>query len=68
MKEAKDDLVRYRITKARETIEDARILANANRWNPCVNRWILNSMKSRTGTAAVPPSVTPRVVNYHAMP
>ncbi|MBW1855889.1 MAG: HEPN domain-containing protein [Deltaproteobacteria bacterium] len=38
MKEAKDDLVRYRITKARETIEDARILANANRWNPCVNR------------------------------
>lgn len=38
MKEAKDDLVRYRITKARETIEDARILANADRWNPCVNR------------------------------
>ena len=38
MKEAKDNLVRYRITKARETIEDARILANANRWNPCVNR------------------------------
>jgi uncharacterized protein (UPF0332 family) len=38
MKEAKDALVSYRITKARETIEDARILANADRWNPCVNR------------------------------
>jgi len=31
MRETKDDLVRYRITKARETIEDACILANADR-------------------------------------
>jgi uncharacterized protein (UPF0332 family) len=38
MKEAKGDLVRYRLAKARETLEDARVLAANNRWNPCVNR------------------------------
>jgi len=32
------DLVRYRLQRARETLEDARILANSSRWNPCVNR------------------------------
>jgi uncharacterized protein (UPF0332 family) len=38
MKDTKDDLVLYRIAKARETLDDARILANSKRWNPCVNR------------------------------
>lgn len=28
----------YRMTRAKETLEDARILANAGRWNACVNR------------------------------
>lgn len=28
----------YRIARAKETLEDARILANAGRWNACVNR------------------------------
>jgi uncharacterized protein (UPF0332 family) len=32
------DLVLYRMTRASETLEDARILANAGRWNACVNR------------------------------
>ena len=32
------DLVLYRIVRAKETLEDARILANAGRWNACVNR------------------------------
>jgi uncharacterized protein (UPF0332 family) len=32
------DLVQYRLQRARETLEDARILATASRWNPCVNR------------------------------
>ena len=31
-------LVLYRIARANETLEDARILANAGRWNACVNR------------------------------
>jgi uncharacterized protein (UPF0332 family) len=32
------DLVRYRLARAHETLEDARILARAGRWNACVNR------------------------------
>lgn len=31
-------LVLYRMTRADETLEDARILAKAERWNACVNR------------------------------
>lgn len=38
MKDSSDDVVHYRLQRARETLEDARILARAGRWNPCVNR------------------------------
>lgn len=38
MKELNADLVRYRLERARETLEDARILSNAGRWNTCMNR------------------------------
>ena len=38
MMEWSRDLVLYRMTRANETMEDARILANAKRWNACVNR------------------------------
>ena len=38
MTEWSKDLVSYRMTRANETLEDARILANAGRWNACVNR------------------------------
>ena len=38
MMKANKELVLYRLRKARETLEDARILADACRWNPCVNR------------------------------
>lgn len=38
MTEWSKDLVSYRRTRANETMEDARILANAGRWNACVNR------------------------------
>jgi uncharacterized protein (UPF0332 family) len=36
----KDDngVVGHRLERARETLEDARILAAENRWNSCVNR------------------------------
>ena len=33
-----DDLILYRLSRARETLEEARILADANHWNACVNR------------------------------
>ncbi len=38
MTEWSKDLVFYRMTRANETLGDARILANARRWNACVNR------------------------------
>ena len=38
MTEWSKDLVLYRIDRAHDTLEDARILANAERWNACVNR------------------------------
>jgi len=38
MTESNSELVSYRLQRARETLADARILADAGRWNPCVNR------------------------------
>jgi len=38
MNESNGELVSYRLQRARETLADARILADAGRWNPCVNR------------------------------
>ncbi len=38
MTESNGELVSYRLKRARETLADARILADAGRWNPCVNR------------------------------
>jgi len=32
------ELLFYRLERAQETLEDARILANSERWNACVNR------------------------------
>src|SRR5262245_37404546 len=36
--EPPEDVVLYRLQRGRQTLEDARLLANASRWNPCVNR------------------------------
>lgn len=38
MTEWSKDLVSYRMSRANETLEDARILANSGRWNACVSR------------------------------
>jgi len=38
MSDSKNDLVRYRLQRAYDSLEDARILAKAARWNTCVNR------------------------------
>ena len=32
------DLIRYRMARAQETLEEAHILADSGRWNACVNR------------------------------
>ncbi|MCK9311897.1 MAG: HEPN domain-containing protein [Acholeplasmataceae bacterium] len=34
----KDELVRYRLQRVKDTLEDARILADNRRWNSAINR------------------------------
>ena len=34
----KTDLIKYRISRAKETLEDAKILAKEKRWNSVINR------------------------------
>lgn len=38
MNEALRELIGYRIARARETLEEARVLADSEHWNACVNR------------------------------
>lgn len=38
MKGTKEDLIRYRLLRAKDTLEDARILAEKSRWNSTINR------------------------------
>jgi uncharacterized protein (UPF0332 family) len=38
MKEAKNNLIKYRLLRAKDTYEDAQILADKNKWNSTINR------------------------------
>ena len=38
MKGSKGDLIEYRLLRAKDTLDDARILADKNRWNSTINR------------------------------
>lgn len=38
MKAAKEDLIRYRFYRAKDTFEDAQILADRQKWNSAINR------------------------------
>lgn len=38
MTEERETLVRYRLERARETLAEAEVLAQADHWNGCVNR------------------------------
>jgi uncharacterized protein (UPF0332 family) len=38
MKGTKVDLVKYRLLRARDTFDDARILAEKQKWNSTINR------------------------------
>jgi uncharacterized protein (UPF0332 family) len=38
MKGAGQDLIRYRLMRARDTYEDAQILADKSKWNSTINR------------------------------
>jgi uncharacterized protein (UPF0332 family) len=37
-KEKHDELIRYRLERSREALDEARILKRENHWNACVNR------------------------------
>jgi uncharacterized protein (UPF0332 family) len=34
----KDDLVKYRLERAKKTLEDAQLLIESKRWNSAINR------------------------------
>lgn len=38
MKSQQEDLIKYRLERALTTLDDARILANQERWNSTINR------------------------------
>jgi uncharacterized protein (UPF0332 family) len=38
MTESKDDLVKYRLSRAKDTFDDAKILADNQKWNSAINR------------------------------
>ena len=38
MTEPLETLIHYRLERAQESLDDARLLAETNRWNACVNR------------------------------
>ena len=38
MTEERETLIRYRLERARETLAEAKVLAQAGHWNGCVNR------------------------------
>lgn len=38
MTECNKDLILYRLSRAREALEETHILANVGHWNACVNR------------------------------
>lgn len=38
MKASKEDLIKYRLLRARDTYEDAQILAHRKKWNSTINR------------------------------
>jgi len=38
MKETKEDLIKYRLLRAKDTFEDAQILAERHKWNSTINR------------------------------
>jgi len=56
--ESDGNLVQYRLARASETLEDARILADTHRWNACVNRlyyacfYAINALLVRDGLSS----------------
>jgi len=53
-----EDYIAYRISKSEETFEDAKLLAENERWNSCVNRlyysvyYLVSALLSKNGIKA----------------
>lgn len=71
MTDSHGDLVVYRLEKARQTLEDARVLASAGRWNACVNRlyyacfYAISALLLRDGLSATKHTGVRSLFNRH---
>ena len=58
MSEPLEALIRYRLERAQESLADARLLADAESWNTCVNRlyysyfYAVSALLARDGLAS----------------
>ena len=58
MSSSTTDLVQYRLQRAWESLEEARLLADAGHWNTCANRlyygcfYAVNALLAASGLAA----------------
>jgi uncharacterized protein (UPF0332 family) len=65
------DLIAYRLQRARESLEDARILADAGRWNTCVNRlyyacfYAVSALLTQEGLSSARHAGTRSLFNQH---
>jgi len=66
-----DDLIRYRLERAREAFEEAIILKRENHWNACVNRlyyacfYALSALLSSKGLSSSKHSGVKALFNQH---
>jgi uncharacterized protein (UPF0332 family) len=44
---SKDDLIKYRLFRAKDTLDDAKILAERHKWNSTINRLYYASLQTR---------------------
>lgn len=65
------ELVAYRLQRAKESLVDVRILADAGRWNPCVNRlyyacfYAVSALLTREGLSSARHTGVRSLFNQH---
>ncbi len=71
MTEWSEDIILYRVERTHETLEDARILANSERWNACVNRlyyacfYAVSALLMKNGLSSSKHSGVRSLFNFH---
>ena len=67
----REDLIRYRMARGRETLDEARIMAKAGHWNACVNRlyyacfYAVNALLARQGLSTRKHTGVRSLLNMH---